>query len=126
MTDSIDDQPKTVPAPQPPDSQVVMGGTGDGTRRQQLMETPQGQPDVMVHFVPTALAVLVRFADTFLTILVAAIGAGATTNIIPADDVVSLLGKCGSLALGGAIIGMLKDLIVIAGKLKRKFPLLDV
>ena len=121
-----DEEPKTVAAPVPPDSQVVMGGTGDGTMRKQLVETPQGQPDVMVHFVPTALAVLVRFVDTFLTILVAAIGAGATTSIIPAKDVLDLLVKCGSLALGGAIIGMLKDLIVIAGKLKRKFPLLDV
>lgn len=108
------------------DQKTMIGGTGDGRIKQQIMETPMGQPDVVVNLIPTALAVLVRFVDTGLTILVASIGAGATTEIIPATDVVDLLMKCGGLALGGAMIGMLKDLIVIAGKLKRKFPLLDV
>lgn len=108
------------------DQKTVIGGTGDGTIKQQLIITPAGQPNQMVSFVPTALAVLVRFVDTFLTVMVATIGAAATTNIITAPDFMALLAKCASLSVAGAVIGMMKDLIVIAGRLKKKFPLLDV
>jgi hypothetical protein len=108
------------------DQKVIVGGTGDGRIKTQVMETPAGQPDVVVSLVPTALAVLVRAFDTFLTIIVSLISAGMTTNVIPATDFVDLAGKCASLSIAGAGLGMLKDLIVIAGKLKRRYPLLDV
>ncbi len=108
------------------DQKTVIGGTGDGIIKSQLMVTPGNRPDVQVHLIPTALAVLVRFADTFLTILVATIGAAATTTIITAPDFLTLTTKCAGLSVAGASIGMLKDLVVIAGRLKKKFPLLDV
>lgn len=108
------------------DQKVMIGGTGDGRIKTQLMETPSGQPDVVVALIPTALGVLVRFVDTFLTILVSLVSAGMTTSVIPAHDFLDLAGKCASLSIAGAGFGMLKDLVVIAGRLKKRFPLLDV
>jgi len=120
------DDYKTVTTEVKSDAKTMIGGTGDGTIKQQLMETPQGQPDVVVSLVPTALAVLVRAVETFLTILVSLIGAGMTTSVIPATDFMDLVGKCASLSVAGAGFGMLKDLVVIAGRLRKRFPLLDV
>jgi hypothetical protein len=108
------------------DQKVMIGGTGDGRIKQQVMETPLGQPDVVVNLIPTALAVLIRALETFLTILVSLVSAGMTTSVIPATDFLDLAGKCASLSIAGAGFGMLKDLVVIAGRLRKRFPLLDV
>lgn len=116
------DQP---PAPEPVHV-TIMGATGSGESKVREIVTHDGQPNIIATFIPTTLAVIVRFLDTFLTILVAAVTAGSVTNLIPAKDFWELLLKCASLSVAGAIIGLLKDLIVIAGQLKKRFPLLDV
>jgi hypothetical protein len=110
---------------------TIVGGTGDGTTKQELV-TSAGQPNVIATFVPTATALVVRFVDTFLTVLLTVTGVGAASNF---EIIKQLLPNTASLgSLRGAIfysavaatIGLAKDLTVIVGKLKKKYPLLDV
>jgi hypothetical protein len=113
---------------------TVVGGTGDGGTRQQVIVTPSGQRNLIATFIPTATALAVRFLDTFLTVLLSISGIGAITSI----DAIKNLVPTHS-ALGGAVFeeavfyafvaatfGLLKDIAVIVAKLKAKYPLLDV
>lgn len=70
------------------------------------------------------MALLVRFINAFLTMLVALTSAGMTTNIIPAKDFMDLVLKCATLSVAGAGLGLMKDLVTIFGKLEQKIPLL--
>lgn len=112
---------------------TVVGGTGDGGTTQQELRTPAGQPNVIATFVPTATALLVRGIDTFLTVFLAISGIGAITSIdaikqlVP--DHVAFGGRFEEAVFYAAVaagFGTLKDLAVIVGRLKAKFPLLDV
>jgi hypothetical protein len=113
---------------------TVMGGTGSGEQTKQEIVTPAGQPNVIATFIPTATALIVRWIDAFLTTFLAISGVGAAIsidairNLVPAHA--ALGGKVMEEAVFYAFItatfGMLKDLTVIVGKLKNKFPLLDV
>lgn len=98
-------------------------GTGDGTR---LITTPPGQPNVIARFVTPLLAITLRFAYTFGTTWSGLIGAGMTTNLIPAKDFMELAWKCAVLSVAGAAFGAIKDFVVIVGRLKDKYPLADV
>lgn len=120
MTDELEPKLSTIEI-QP--VQAVIIGTGDGTVKQ-VIETPAGQPDLIVTYIGPVLAILVRFVNTFLTILVGLVSAGMTTNIIPAHDFVELVWKCAQLSVAGAGFGLLKDLVTVFGKLEQKFPLL--
>jgi hypothetical protein len=113
---------------------TVVGGTGAGDSMKQEIVTPAGQPNVIATFIPTATALLVRWIDTFLTTFLAISGVGAAISI---DAIRNLVPS--HTALGGAVMeeavfyafvtatfSLLKDLTVIVGRLKAKFPLLDV
>jgi len=113
---------------------TVIGGTGDGISTKQIIHTPMGQPNVIATFIPTATALFVRWIDTFLTTFLAISGIGAAISIEAIRNLVP-----SHAALGGAVMeeavfyafvtatfSLLKDLTVIVGKLKARFPLLDV
>lgn len=108
------------------DQVSVVGGTGDGRIRHHTIETPAGQPNIEVALIPTALGVLVGFADTFLNTLVSTATVAGVTKLIPFSDFSELLFVGSSVATTAAVIGMLKDLVVIAGRLKKKYPLLSM
>jgi hypothetical protein len=113
---------------------TIVGGTGSGNSSTQTIVTPAGQRNIIATFVPTALALLVGWVDTFLTVFLAVSGIGAVSSI---DAVKSLIPT--HAALGGAVMeeaifyaftaatfALLKDIAVIVSKLKQKFPLLGV
>ena len=112
---------------------TVVGGTGDGGMSKQIIDTPAGQPTLIATFVPTATAILVRFIDTFLTVLLSVTGVGAITSIDAVKALVPSHVALGSIfeealffAFVAASFGLLKDMAVIVSKLKRRFPLLDI
>lgn len=113
---------------------TIVGGTGSGNATTQTIQTPAGQRNIIATFVPTAVALLVGWIDTFLTVFLAISGIGAVSSI---DAVKALVPS--HQALGGAVFeeaifyaftaatfALLKDLGVIVSKLKQKFPLLGV
>lgn len=119
-----DDQQKTAPMPLEPVQALVIGSTGDGGTVQKTIQTPDGQPNIIIQVVSPMLAILVRFVNSFLVMLVSLVSAGMTTNIIPAKDFWDLVVKCATLSVAGAGLGFLKDLVTVFGNLEKKFPLL--
>lgn len=113
---------------------TVVGGTGDGGMSKQTLATPAGQPNVVATFVPTATALIVRWVEAFLTTFLAISGIGAAISIDAIRHLVPTHAALGGAVMEEAIFyafvtatfGLLKDLTVIVGKLKAKYPLLDV
>lgn len=128
MTDPI----KTETVSVPPVAVTIIGGTGDGSKPSRgidllggtIATTPGSQPNLLVTVVSPILAIVVRFANAFFTMLVALVGAAMTSNVIPADDFLHLVLKCATLSVAGAGLGALKDIVTIFGRLEGKFPLL--
>lgn len=133
MPDDFSPLDKNAPGMEPVHVTVV-GGTGSGDSSKQMIVTPAGQPNLIATFIPTATALAVRWIDMFLTVFLAVSGIGAAISI---DAVKQLIPD--HAAFGGGVIeeaifysfvaatfGLLKDLAVIVGKLKQRYPLLDV
>jgi hypothetical protein len=109
---------------------VLAIGTGSGPGSPapaQLVETPAGHKDVIITFITPVVAITVGFVVTFLTVLLAVIAAaGASPDMIPFADFMQLLTKAAKVALTGASINLLKDLLTLFTSLKSRFPLLGV
>lgn len=110
----------------PPVAVTVIGTKSDaipapGTVAVTPKET---QPNLIVNVVTPLAAILIRFVNAYLTMLVGLVSAGMATNIIPAQDFGQLVLACAKLSVAGAGLGLLKDLVTVFGKLEQKFPLL--
>lgn len=113
---------KTTPIP-PVTVAIIRGGTGAPLTTGTVASTPDHQPNIVFTVISPLAAVLIRFAYDYLTMLVALVGAGMTTNVIPAADFAHLVLQCAKLSLAGAGLGALKNLVTIFGNLERKFPI---
>lgn len=85
--------------------------------------TPDHQPNLVVQVINPVIALLVRFANVYIGMVVGLLGTAMTSNAIPAPDFYHLVLKCAGLALGGAIVLSLKDIVTIFGRLEQKYPL---
>jgi len=105
---------------------VGTGDTGNGglPATGTVAHTPGAHnPNLIVEIVPPIVALLVRFGNVYVGNLVGLLAAGMTSNAIPAPDFWHLLMKCASLAVAGAVVLMLKDVVTVFGKLEQRFPL---
>lgn len=84
-----------------------------------VAKTPSGQPNLLVNVVPPVVALVVRFANMFLTAFLGALGAGAI-GAAPSDWTWKV---AAGVALGAAVLDLVKNLITIFGKLENKYPL---
>jgi hypothetical protein len=102
-------------------SQPAVDGIISGT----VARTPAGQPNVLVNVVPPFIAILVRFANSFLTTfvgLITAAGIGIGAGAIGADfATVMQASAISALVVSG--VETLKNLITIFGRLENKYPL---
>lgn len=106
--------------------QVAIVATGDKSRLSTgtEAETPGAhQPNIIVNVVGPLFAVSIRFANTFLTVLLGLVTGALASHVIPYHDFIDLVLKCAGLSVAGAGIGLIKDLITIFGKLEGKYPL---
>ncbi len=104
--------------------QMAVIGTGDGGLKPGQIVTPSTQPNVVLTVITPLAALLIRTANTYLTMMVGLVTAGMTTDVIPYADFQGLLAVSAKLAISGTAIGFAKDLITIFGRLETKFPLL--
>ena len=92
-----------------------------------VARTADHHPDLVVTFVNPVLAILVRFVNTFLVqfvgLLVAAMTPAGGHHLYTSDFLHAVI-LCANLALPGAGLGLVKDLVTIFGRLEQKFPLL--
>jgi hypothetical protein len=117
---------KTTTEPIPPVAVTVIGTSEAGSplTTGTVATTPDHQPNIAIRVVTPLMAIVVRFANAYLTMLVGLIGVGMTSNAIPAPDFLHLVLKCAGLSIAGAGFGLLKDLVTVCGKLEGKYPLM--
>lgn len=104
---------------------VAMIGTGDGRTPYGVIETPgEHKPNLLIMVVSPLAAILIRFANSYVTALLGLVTVGLTTDAIPAADFYSLVVRCAGLSLAGPCVALGKDLVTILGNLEKKYPLL--
>jgi hypothetical protein len=116
---------KTITGPVEP-IHVAIVGTGDGglPATGTVATTPgTHNPNLVVNIVSPLVALVVRFINVYIGNLVGLVTAGMTSNAIPAADFQHLVEKCAGLAVAGAVILTLKDIVTIFAGLEKKFPL---
>lgn len=105
---------------------VNVVGTGDGgITRNVTATTPTDQPNLTVRYITKFEALAARFVNAYVVMLVALVGAGMTTNIIPATDFVHLVWSCAQLSLAAAGLDALKGLATITSQWAKDHPLLS-
>ena len=106
---------------------VAIIGTGDGggspLTSGVVAVTANHMPNLVVQVVTPLAALVIRFVNTYVGIVVGLLAAGMTSNAIPAADFGHLLLKCMGLAVAGSVVLLLKDVVTIFGKLEQKYPL---
>lgn len=107
----------------PPVSVTVIG-TGDGLMPGTKATTPHDQPNIIVNVVQPFVALFVRFLNVYIGNLVGLLAASVASNAIQASDFWHLFVKCAGLAVAGAVVLSLKDIVTVTANLEKKFPLL--
>ena len=104
---------------------VALINTGDGETLTSGMKarTVAGQPNLVLTVVTPLAAILIRFGNNYLTMLVGLISAGMISDVLPAMEFWSLVRACAQLSIAGAGLNALKDIVTIFGKLEGRFPL---
>src|SRR6187431_3102676 len=113
--------------PTVPAEKVTMIGTGDGgvpLTSGTIGKTPDHLPNLVLNVVSPMMAITVRAINTYLTLLVGVLTAGMTSDLLPYHEFYPLLIFSAKLSVSGAIVGTLKDIVTVFGKLEGKFPLL--
>jgi hypothetical protein len=111
------DDPKMVEA-QP--VTALMIGTGDaGTPKTQLIETPPGQPDILMKRITPLIALLARAGSVFFTTMSGQIGAGAIGVIHGQTWQDSAL-----ISASAAAAATIWSLATIFGNLEKRYPIL--
>lgn len=117
---------KTIPTATPPVTLTVIG-TGDGLVQGAVAKTPPDQPNIVVNIVTPIMAILVRFANFYGAALLGLLIAGMTPaggKLLYTGDFFQLVTVCASLALPGALVSSIKDILTITKNLENRWPLL--
>ncbi len=111
---------------------VAVVGTGDGGLTHPLHDTiavtPDHLPNVSVKVIAPLVAIGVRFGNIYLNslsgFLVAATMTPQGAKLLGGREFSHTLYVCAGLAVAPAMVGFVKDLVTIFGKLEGKYPLL--
>ena len=103
---------------------VTIIGTGDGLVTGTKATTPHDQPNIVVNVVQPVVALALRFVNVYIGNVVGLLAVGITSHELPASDFYDLLLKCMGLAVAGAVVLTLKDVVTVTAKLEQKYPLL--
>lgn len=114
---------KTVTEAVPP-VVVTVVDAGEGLVAGAKAQTPPDQPNIVLNVVQPIVALAVRFVHVYLGNLVGLLAAGMTSDIIPAKDFSHLVLECAGLAVAGAVVLLLKDIVTLTARLEQRFPLL--
>lgn len=109
---------------------VTVIGTGSATAGPAPLTTgttaitaAEHQPNLLITVISPIAAILIRFINSYLTVLVGLVAAGMTSDVIPYTDFLDLLLRCAGLSVAGAGLGLLKDIVTVFSGLERRYPL---
>lgn len=131
MTDDM----KVATVPIEPMKVAIVSGAGTGEGGNPITTgtvgtTPDRHPNVVFTVVGPIRAIAIRFVNSFLAGFVGFLSGAplidkvAGMQLFEFSDLQDLVVKSAVAALAPAIIGLLKDLVTIFGKLESKYPLL--
>lgn len=119
------DETKTVTEPVQPVAVTIIGTSDNAPSMAGVTAVTPGQqtPNVLINIVNPIVAIVVRFVNVYIGMVVGLLGTAMTSNAISAPDFGHLLLKCAGLAIGGAVVLSLKDVVTVFGRLEQKYPL---
>jgi hypothetical protein len=114
----------TTDSPTPPTALVV---SSTAYKTGQTLDTPRGQPDIVVTVITPLVAILIRAAKAYIQTLVgllAAGGLGMASSTLPAGDFVHTLKVCAGLSVASGVMSLLTNVSVLLTALGDRFPIL--
>ncbi len=101
--------------------------SGSACTMGQTLQTPHGQPDVVVTVITPIVAILIRASKAYLQTLLgllAAGGLGMASNTLPAGDFLHTFKVCAGLSVASGVMSLLTNISVLLTALGDKFPIL--
>lgn len=101
-------------------------GTGPGgIEPSKTIQTPAGQPNVVLVVVKPLTLIGVRVLRTYLQTLLGLVTAGIVApNALPAKDFIHLLALCASLSVASAAISLIQNIIELLAQFDQSHPTL--
>src|SRR5687767_108598 len=91
----------------------AMGGPTPLTTGTTATTPAEHQPNLLIMVISPMAAILIRFVNSYLTVLVGLVAAGMTSDVIPYTDFLDLVLRCAGLSVAGAGLGLLKDIVTV-------------
>ena len=110
----------------PGSTQVVVARTSETVQRPTTLETPEGQPDIVIVPIHPAKIIAIRAIRAYLTCaqgLFAARVTGADQGVMP-DDMGAALWAIAGLSLGAAVASVLNNTTELFTALANKYPIM--
>lgn len=101
--------------------------SGSAYPRGQSLQTPPGQPDIVVTVITPLVAILVRAAKAYLQTLTGLLSAsafGMASTVLPAGDFMHTLKVCAGLSVASGVMSLLTNISVLLTALGDRFPIL--
>lgn len=93
----------------------------------QTLQTPPGQPDVVVTVITPLVAIFVRALKAYLQTLTGLLSAsafGMASTVLPAGDFMHTLKVCAGLSVASGVMSLLTNISVLLTALGDRFPIL--
>jgi len=110
----------------PGQTQVIVAKTADTVQKPTMLETPEGQPDLMIVPVHPAKIIAIRAIRAYLTCfqgLFAAGAVGADRGMLP-NDLGALLWGIAGLSVGAAVASVINNTTELFTALANKYPIM--
>lgn len=114
-------------SPTDPNAPTAVVVSGSAYTMGQTLQTPQGQPDIVVTVITPVVAILIRASKAYLQTLLgllAAGGLGMASDTLPAGDFMHTLKVCAGLSVASGVMSLLTNISVLLTALGDKFPIL--
>lgn len=116
-----------MPSVQEPSTPTAVVVSGNAFKLGQTLQTPHGQPDIVVTVITPLMAILIRAAKAYVQTLVgllAAGGLGIASSMLPAGDFMHTLKVCAGLSVASGVMSLLTNVSLLLTALGDKFPVL--
>lgn len=108
-----------------PSTAVVVSGTA--FKIGQTLDTPHGEPNVVVTVITPLVAILVRATKAYVQTLLGLLSAsafGMASTVLPAGDFLHTLKVCAGLSVASGVMSLLTNISVLLTALGDRFPIL--
>jgi hypothetical protein len=112
--------------PDPGSTQVVVAKTADTVQRPTTLETPAGQPDIVIVPIHPAKIIAIRAMRAYLTCFQGLFAAGITPldqGVLP-ETLGNLLWAIAGLSLGAAVASVINNTTELFTALANKYPIM--